>query len=120
MTLTAIDFAPAAPRTKGPLVWLDMDQTELDNAYDQAVYAPNQPQVHARIAAANARAKLRLGAAKRFQSGASEIESVDVYTCKDANAAVQRPVNIYIPGGAWPNGRLAGFAPMAEPLLSAS
>ena len=115
MTLTAIDFAPAAPRTKGPLVWLDMDQTELDNAYDQAVYAPNQPQVHARIAAANARAKLRLGAAKRFQYGASEIESVDVYTCKDANA----PVNIYVHGGAWRNGRSADFASMAEPIVSA-
>ena len=37
-----------APRTKGPIVWMGMDQTELDNAYDQAVYAPNQPLVHAR------------------------------------------------------------------------
>ena len=27
-------------RVKGPLVWLDMDQKELDDAYDQAVYAP--------------------------------------------------------------------------------
>jgi len=25
------------PRVKGPLVWLDMDQQELDDAYDQAV-----------------------------------------------------------------------------------
>ena len=33
----------AAPaRTKGSLVWLDMDQQELDDAYDQAVYAPNR------------------------------------------------------------------------------
>ena len=29
-------------RAKGPLVWLDMDQKELDDAYDQSVYAPNQ------------------------------------------------------------------------------
>ena len=28
--------------TKGPIVWLDMDQKELDDAYDQTVYAPNQ------------------------------------------------------------------------------
>ena len=37
-----------APRAKGPLVWLDMDQQELDDAYDQAVYAPNRDQVHHR------------------------------------------------------------------------
>ena len=71
-----------APRTKGPIVWMGMDQTELDNAYDQAVYAPNQPLVHARRNAATARAKARLGAPQRFQYGASEIESVDVYRTK--------------------------------------
>ena len=32
-------------RPKGPLVWLDMDQKALDDAYDQSVYAPNQRQV---------------------------------------------------------------------------
>ena len=31
-----------APRVKGPIVWLDMDQRELDDAYDQLVYAPNR------------------------------------------------------------------------------
>ena len=33
------------PRAKGPLVWLDMDQQALDDAYDQVVYAPNREQV---------------------------------------------------------------------------
>src|SRR5258706_10323430 len=35
--------APAqqAPPAKGPAVWLDMDQAELDAAYDQIKYAPN-------------------------------------------------------------------------------
>ena len=80
-----------------------MDQTELDNAYDQAVYAPNQPLVHARRDAANARAKARLGAPQRFQYGASEIESVDVYrTKKNPDNA---PINVYVHGGAWRNGR---------------
>src|SRR6266699_4830352 len=37
--------APPVPRVKGPRVWLDMDQTELDAAYDQSVYAPNLQQV---------------------------------------------------------------------------
>jgi arylformamidase len=107
--------APAAPRSKGPIVWLDMDQTELDNAYDQAVYAPNQPLVHARLAAANARARARLGAPQRFQYGATEIESVDVYPAKQANA----PINVYIHGGAWRNGRSADFAVNAEMVVRA-
>ena len=107
----------AAPRTKGPIVWLDMDQTELDNAYDQAVYAPNQPLVHARRNAANARAKARLGAPQRFQYGASEIESVDIYrTRKNPENA---PVNIYVHGGAWRNGRSADFAFLSEMIVDA-
>jgi hypothetical protein len=31
---------------KGPLVWLDMDQKALDDAYDQTVYAPNREQTY--------------------------------------------------------------------------
>jgi arylformamidase len=106
-----------APRTKGPIVWMGMDQTELDNAYDQAVYAPNQPLVHARRDAANARAKARLGAPQRFQYGASEIEGVDVYrTRKNPDSA---PINIYIHGGAWRNGRSANFAFLSEMIVDA-
>ena len=107
----------AAPRTKGPIVWLDMDQTELDNAYDQAVYAPNQPLVHARRAAATARAKARLGAPQRFQYGASEIESVDVYRTK--KNPENAPINIYVHGGAWRNGRSADFAFLSEMIVDA-
>ena len=49
--LLALASAPASaqrcpatppPRTKGPLVWMNMDQHELDEAYDQSVYAFNQ------------------------------------------------------------------------------
>jgi arylformamidase len=106
-----------APRTKGPIVWMGMDQTELDNAYDQAVYAPNQPLVHARRDTANARAKARLGAPLRFQYGASEIESVDVYrTKKNPDNA---PINIYVHGGAWRNGRSANFAFLSEMIVDA-
>jgi arylformamidase len=106
--------APTA-RAKGPIVWLDMDQLELDNAYDQTVYAPNQPLVHARRNAATARARARLGAPQRFQYGASEIEGVDVYKSKRANA----PINIYIHGGAWRNGRSADFAFLSETIVNA-
>ena len=90
---------PDDRKTKGPIVWMDMDQTELDNAYDQAVYAPNQPLVHARRAAANARAKARLGAPQRFQYGASEIESVDVYRCKEPRTRRSTSTSTAAPGG---------------------
>ncbi len=77
-------------RTKGPLVWLDMDQQALDDAYDQAVYAPNREQVHARRAANSAVARAVLGEPLRLQYGASGIEALDVYRCKRAERAGQR------------------------------
>jgi arylformamidase len=103
------------PRTKGPLVWLNMDQNELDDAYDQAVYAPNRELVHSRRAEATKRAQARLGAPLRFQYGDSEIQSVDVYKCKKANALI----NVYVHGGAWRNGRSADFAFLAEMIVDA-
>jgi len=33
------------PHQKGPLVWMDMDQIELDAAYDQRFYAPMGDQI---------------------------------------------------------------------------
>ena len=40
--------AEPPPRAKGPLVWLEMDQHELDEAYDQSVYAFNQRHIQER------------------------------------------------------------------------
>jgi arylformamidase len=94
-----------------------MDQEALDNAYDQVVYAPNRELVHGRRAAANARAKMRLGAPLRFQYGASDIEGVDVYRAKGNGRST--PINVYIHGGAWRNGRSADFALLAEPIVNA-
>ena len=38
------------PHAKGPLVWMDMDQLELDAAYDQSFYAPLLGQIIKRFA----------------------------------------------------------------------
>ncbi len=38
------------PYVKGPRVWLDMDQKEIDDAYDQSVWAPNQAHISKRRA----------------------------------------------------------------------
>jgi arylformamidase len=100
----------AVPRAKGPLVWRDMDQQELDAAYDQSKYAPNQTQIQERRLVNSARARAFLGEPLRLAYGASAIEQLDVYRTNRANA----PVNVFIHGGAWRNGRSADFAYLAE------
>lgn len=54
---------PDPPLVKGPLVWLDMDQWELDDAYDHARYAPNREYVLARYLANSGRARAILSGA---------------------------------------------------------
>ena len=103
------------PRVKGPLVWLDMDQQQLDDAYDQTVYAPNREEIRARRAANNAIAIGIVGKPERVAYGAAEIEKVDIYKTKAANA----PVMIYIHGGAWKGGSSSQVAYMAEVFLNA-
>src|SRR5690348_4714988 len=102
-------------RAKGPLVWLDMDQEELDDAYDQQVYAPNRDMVRARRVANNKIALARMGEPDRRAYGPTEIEQVDIYKTKTPNA----PVMMYIHGGAWKGGSSAQVAYMAEPFIHA-
>ena len=61
--------AAKVQEAKGPLVWLDMDQKALDDAYDQMVYAPNRDQVHKRNMFNSDRVRARLGAPKRLAYG---------------------------------------------------
>jgi len=99
-----------APRVKGPRVWLDMDQAELDAAYDQAAYAPNRDQLVARHAINSEGVRVRLGPPRRFAYGPSAVEGLDVYTTSCANA----PVNVFIYGGAWRRGLARDYAFPAE------
>src|SRR4029450_10081670 len=80
--------APPAPRVKGPAVWLDMDQAELDAAYDQIKYAPNLPQIVKRYATNSDAVRARLGAPTRYAYGSTPIEALDVYADKHANGAI--------------------------------
>src|SRR5579872_6270459 len=68
-----------AAREKGPIIWLDMDQQALDDAYDQAVYAPNRDQLGKRRLAASAAALARIGKPERHAYGPTPIEGLDVY-----------------------------------------
>jgi arylformamidase len=110
MTATA-----AATKAKGPLVWLNMDQQELDDAYDQIVYAPNRDQVGKRRLANSAAALARLGKPLRFAYGPTPIEGLDVYRTAKPNA----PIAIFVHGGAWRNGAAAEFTCLAEPFVHA-
>src|SRR5262245_57299623 len=112
----ALAQRPAAPpREKGPLVWLDMDQQDLDDAYDQAVYAPNRDQVLKRCARNSELVRERLGAPKRLAYGPTAIEALDVFTAKAANA----PINVFVHGGAWRAGLAAQYHYSAEMFVDA-
>ena len=63
-----------APHDKGPKVWMDMDQIELDSAYDQSEYAPMIAQILKRYASRSAEVRVRLGEPKRFSYGPTSIE----------------------------------------------
>ena len=104
---------------RGPLVWRDMDQEALDNAYDQLVYAPNRDTILGRIAAASKRARENLGAPERIAYGASEHERVDLFRARTAVPASGAPIDVFVHGGAWRLGSAADNALFAEPLVRA-
>jgi arylformamidase len=107
---------PGSPtRTKGPLVWLDMDQQALDEAYDQEIWAPNRALVVQRRHAASERARAILGAPQRVAYGPTAIEQLDIFRADRPNA----PVNVFVHGGAWRRNKAADYALQAEPLVRA-
>ena len=69
---------PQTSRAKGPRVWLDMDQKELDDAYDQSVWAPNQRDVSKRRELWSEAIRARLGS-ERLSYGPTDIEKLDIY-----------------------------------------
>ena len=70
----AAEIKSPAVRQKGPRVFLDMDQEELDDAYTQIKYAPNLPQIVARYASNSAVTRARLGEPRRLAYGSAPIE----------------------------------------------
>jgi arylformamidase len=107
---------PGSPtRSKGPPVWLDMDQQALDEAYDQELWAPNRALVVQRRHAASDRARAILGAPQRVAYGPTAIEQLDIFRTDRPNA----PVNVFVHGGAWRRNKAADYALQAEPLVRA-
>jgi arylformamidase len=102
--------ASAATARNGAPVWLDMDQRELDDAYDQEVYAPNRAKVVERRIVNSERTREILGPPERVAYGPSEIEKLDIFRTAQPNA----PVNIFIHGGAWRRNKAADYSVLAE------
>ncbi len=99
-----------APVSRGPKVFLDYDQAELDVAYDQVPWAPNINQLLARRAVNSELVRKRIGEPRRVAYGPTEVEKLDIYATSRANA----PVMIFIHGGAWRSGVSKDFAEPAE------
>ena len=110
----------AAQRAKGPIVWLDMDQRALDDAYDQLVYAPNRDQLTQRRIVNSAAARKRISDPLRFAYGPTPIEGLDVFRPLLASGGERNaPVAIFVHGGAWRTGSASDYSFVAEPFVRA-
>ena len=103
------------PHQKGPRVFLDYDQVELDAAYDQSFYAPLADQIHRRLDARSDETRDRLGAPRRAAYGPTEIEALDIYRASRARA----PIFVMIHGGAWLYGSAKAYGYAAELFVKA-
>jgi len=94
---------------------MDMDQVELDAAYDQSFYAPLRAQILARLASNSELARARLGTPRREAYGPGEPERLDIYRTARPDA----PVFVFIHGGAWLGGEAKNYAYAAEMFVNA-
>jgi arylformamidase len=114
-TSAVAEAQPSPVRQKGSRVFLDMDQQELDEAYNQIKYAPNQPQIIARYASNSAVTRARLGEPQRLAYGSAPIEQLGLYAAPVPNA----PVCVFFHGGAWRQGEAMNYAFPAETFFGA-
>jgi arylformamidase len=104
-----------SPHQKGPLVWMDMDQVELDAAYDQRFYAPMGDQIQKRVATISNAVRAQLGEPLRRSYGPSEPERLDVYRARKPDA----PIFLFVHGGSWLGGSARNNAYPAEMFVNA-
>jgi len=103
---------------KSPAVWREMNQAELDAAYDQSKYAPNQPQVVKRFASNSEAFRVRSGAPERIVYGRTPVEGLDVYASRLAPPS-GAPINFFVHGGAWRSGFARDYGFLAEMFVHA-
>jgi arylformamidase len=105
----------ANPESKRHLVWHGMDQKELDDAYDQVVWAPNRDHVNERRRLASKKTLASIPPPARVPYGPTDNEQLDIYRTNRSNA----PIHIFLHGGAWRVGLAKEFAFAAETFLAA-
>src|SRR5262252_819680 len=91
--VTTAAFAEGCPvgppqHHKGPLVFMDYDQVELDASYDQVYYEPLIARVSQRLDSNSDATRARIGAPQRAAYGPTEIEQLDIYRTSRPNAPV--------------------------------
>jgi arylformamidase len=93
---------------------MDMDQVELDAAYDQSFYAPLQAQIIRRQASSSELARVPLGAPRRKAYGPTEPEKLDIHRTARPNA----PIFAFIHGGVHGSAARPRTTPMRPKCLS--
>ena len=102
-------------REKGPLVFMDYDQFELDIAYKQEYYEPLGMRVLDRFYFASSDVRDRVGEPVRRPYGETEVETLDIYRTDRAKA----PIFVFIHGGAWHSGSAWEYGYPAEMFVKA-
>jgi arylformamidase len=100
---------------KGPRVFLDYDQAELDAAYDQDLHASNREQIAERNLANSKLACSRIGEPRRLAYGSVGVEHLDLY----ATARSGAPIFVFVHGGGWRSMGIARYGFAAEPFVNA-
>ncbi|WP_210529441.1 alpha/beta hydrolase [Rubellimicrobium arenae] len=93
---------------KGPPVWRDYDQAELDAAYDQEAYQPHTDVVNGRLSSLSFDVRIRRGWPERIAYGDHPDEGLDLYRATRPGG----PVFVFIHGGIWRflDAAMSGFA----------
>ena len=100
---------------KGPSVFMDYDQLELNASYDQIYYEPLIAQVSERLSSNSDTTRARIGAPRRAAYGPTEIEKLDIYRTNRPNS----PIFIFIHGGNWLVGSANQYGYPAEMFINA-
>jgi arylformamidase len=102
------------PHQKGPRVFMNYDQVELDAAYENSVYEPNIRQISQRLASLADGVRARHGEPQRVAYGPTEIEKLDIYKTQYKTQAARAPIFVFIHGGTWRTGSARRSAFPAE------
>jgi arylformamidase len=94
---TASIASRAAFAQSGRPVFLEYSQEQLNQAYDQSVWAPQVNELLAYDASSSAAVRKTMPP-RTVRYGKSEIEQADIFAAPNARGA---PVLVYIHGGAW-------------------